>query len=208
MSVTLIAAIPFEVTQPSSTVPPRGVHRNALSRRLFTIWSTRSPSVMTVGAPSIGVVEVDVDGPRLLAERPGGLLEQRLEPHLLAHHPELVRLEAGQVEQVADEPVEPAHLLVHGLQRLVELVGADDALGDGLDVAGDGGERRAQLVGDAHQEVALELVDLAQAVDHPLEPGRQLAELVVGVALADHVHVEVAAGHLVGRAADHAQRAG
>ena len=54
----------------------------------------------------------------------GGLLEQRLEPDLLAHDPELVRLEAGQVEQVADQPVEAAHLLVHGLQRLVELVGA------------------------------------------------------------------------------------
>ena len=163
---------------------------------------------MTVGAPSIGVVEVDVDGPGLLAERARGLLEQRLEPDLLAHDPELVRLEAGQVEQVADQPVEAAHLLVHGLERLVELVGADHALGDGLDVARDGRERRPQLVRDAHQEVALELVDLAQAVDHALEPGGELAELVVGVALADHVHVEVAAGHLVGRAADHAQRLG
>ena len=115
-------------------------------------------------------------------------------------------LEPGQVEQVADQPVEPAHLLVHGLERLVELVGADHALGHGLDVARDRGERRPQLMGDAHQEVALQLVHLAQAVDHALEPGRELAELVVGVALADHVHIEVAARNLVGRASDHAER--
>ena len=163
---------------------------------------------MTVGRTVDRRLEIDVDGAGLLAECPGGLLEQRLEAHLLAHHPELVRLEAGEVEQVADEPVEPAHLLVHGLERLVELSRADDALGDGLDVAGDGCERRSQLVGDSHEEVALELVDLAQAVDHALEPGGELAELVVGVALADHVHVEVAAGHLVGGAPDHAQRVG
>ena len=100
-----------------------------------------------------------------------------------------MRLEAGQVEQVADQPVEPAHLLVHGGQRLVEVVGPDDALGQRLDVAGDGGERRAQLVRHPHQEVALELVDLAQAVDHALEAGRQRAELVVGGPRVDHVHV-------------------
>ena len=127
-------------------------------------------------------------------------------PDLLAHDPELVRLQPRQVEQVADEPVEPAHLLVHRGQRALQVVRADHALGERLDVAGDGGERRAQLVGDAHEEVALELVDLAQAVDHALEPRRELAQLVVGGALADHVHVEVAAGDLVGRAAEHAQR--
>ena len=163
---------------------------------------------MTVGAPSIGVEKSMSTARAFSRKAPGGLLEQRLEADLLAHDPELVRLEPGQVEQVADQPVEPAHLLVHGLERLVELVGADHALGDGLDVARDGGERRPQLVGDAHQEVALELVDLAQPVDHALEPGGELAQLVVGVALADHVHVEVAAGHLVGGAADHAERMG
>ena len=48
-----------------------------------------------------------------------------------------------------------------------------------LDVARDRGHRRPQLVRDAHQEVALQLVHLAQPVDHALEPLRQLPQLVV-----------------------------
>ena len=136
--------------------------------------------MITVGAASMMVSKVDLIRTRVLAEAAAACSSRASSPTSSLDHPELVGLQPGEVEQVVDQPLEPAHLLVDRDQRIVHVFGLDHAFGNRLDVAGDGGQRRTQLVGDPHQEIALQLVDLAQAVDHPLEPGGQGTQLVVG----------------------------
>ncbi len=68
-----------------------------------------------------------------------------------------MRVELREVEDVADEPLEPLRLGLHRRERHVAQLGIlDDALEQRRDVAADRGQRRAQLVRDAHQEVALD----------------------------------------------------
>ncbi len=50
LSLTLRARRPFWASRASEISPPSGVHSNALMSRLETIWSTRSPSVVIIGA--------------------------------------------------------------------------------------------------------------------------------------------------------------
>ena len=61
---------------------------------------------------------------------------------------------------------------------LLLLLALDDAVRDRLHVPLDRRERRAQLVRDAHQEVALVHARLLQAARHLLETQRELAELM------------------------------
>ena len=111
---------------------------------------------------------------------------------------ELARLEMREVEQVADQALQAAGLGEHDLERRLLLVLAlDDAVRDRLHVALDGGQRRAQLVRDAHQEVALVLARLLELARHVLEAQRELAELVG--ALRGELHVVVAAGDALAR---------
>ena len=127
----------------------------------------------------------------LLALGAGGALAQGDDVDLLDVERELARLETGEVEQVADQPLQAAGLRKHDLERRLPLVLAvDHAVGDRLDVALDGSQRRAQLVRDAHQEVALVLARLLELARHLLEAVRELAELVR--ALGAQVHVVVA----------------
>ena len=66
---------------------------------------------------------------------------------------EALGLEPGQVEQVAHRALEPPGLGVDDGHAAGDVVGG--AVGQGVGVAADGGERGAQLVGDRQQEVAL-----------------------------------------------------
>ena len=75
------------------------------------------------------------------------------------------------------------------------LVVGDDALAQRLDVAADRGQRRAQLVRDRHQEVALELLGLAEPRGHLAEPLGEQADLAG--AAARHLDVVVAVRDLV-----------
>ena len=71
-----------------------------------------------------------------------------------------------------------------------QLVVRDDALAQRADVAADRGQRRAQLVRDRHQEVALELLGLAEPRGHLAEAVGELADLAG--AAARHLDVVVA----------------
>ena len=111
-------------------------------------------------------------------------------------------LEPRQLEQVADEAVEPPRLLEHAAHVAGALVVGDGHGGveQGLGVAADRGERRGQLVGDVGEELAALLLGLLDArarlgepSGHPVEPLGHAADLVAaGVADA---HREVALGH-------------
>ena len=73
----------------------------------------------------------------------------------------------------------------------------DDALAQRGHVAADRRQRRAQLVRDRHQEVALELLGLGELAGHVLEALRQVSDLAAPAQLT-HVDVVVARGDLVG----------
>ena len=96
---------------------------------------------------------------RLLAlfpMRERGPLEQLDEVDVHPREREAPRLEAGEVEQVADQPLEPRRLgRDHRVGRLALGLALDDAVGERPDVPLDRGQRRAQLVRDAHQEVGV-----------------------------------------------------
>ena len=152
----------------------------------------RSPSPSTTGLAADAHLQIDAGARGLLALRADRALAEGDDVDLLDVERELARLQTGEVEQVADQPLQAPGLREHDLERRLALVLAvDDAVGDRLDVALDGGQRRAQLVRDAHQEVALVLARLLELARHLLEAVRELAELVR--ALRAQVHVVVAA---------------
>ena len=107
---------------------------------------------------------VDLPLLRLLAEREVRLLEQPGHVDLLVADREAPRVELREVEHVADEPLEPHRLGGDHVERgRAQRRVVDDSLAERLDVPADRGQRRAQLVRDGHQEVALELLGLGQA---------------------------------------------
>ena len=72
---------------------------------------------------------------------------------------EAVRFELREIEDVADEPLEPDALARdHVERRGTRLRILGDSFAQCVDVTADRGERRAELVRDAHQEVALLLL--------------------------------------------------
>ena len=87
---------------------------------------------------------------------------------------ELVGVEAGEVEQVGDEAFEPAGLRrdhVGGADARVHAL--DGAVGDGLGVAADRRERRAQVVRHAEQERALVAARDVEVVGHRVDRVRR-----------------------------------
>ena len=124
-------------------------------------------------------MQLEVPAAGLLALGAGRALADVEQVDLLDVERELARLETREVEQVADQALQAAGLGEHDVERrLLLLLALDDTVRDRLHVALDGGERRAQLVRDAHQEVALVLARLLQLPRHLLEAQRQLPELV------------------------------
>ena len=80
--------------------------------------STRSPSeTMTGASPVPRQRVVDLAPPRLLGERTVRLVEESLEVDLLVPHREAMRLQLREVEDVADEPLEPVGLRRDDVER-------------------------------------------------------------------------------------------
>ena len=110
-----------------------------------------------------------------------------------------MRVELGEVEDVADEPLEPVGLHGDHVERGVRASRVlDDALAQRVDVAADRRQRRPQLVRDRHQEVALELLRLGQPRVISRKRVGEMADLVASARLRD-LDVVVAVGDLVGR---------
>ena len=168
------------------TSPPAGVACSAFVTRFVTICRMRSPSPSTTGCAVAPTCRSTRRAASLLALRAGRALAHGDEVDLLDVERERARLEAGEVEQVADQPLQAPGLGEHDLERRLLLVLAvDHAVRDRLHVPLDRRQRRAQLVRDAHQEVALVLARLLQLARHLLEAQRQLAELVRALRASD-----------------------
>ena len=95
---------------------------------------------------------------------------------------ELAGVDPGEVEEVGDEAFEPAGLGGDDARRVrVLLVRADRAVGHGLRVAADRGERGAQVVGDAEDERALHALRVLELRGHRVQRASQVRELVLGM---------------------------
>ena len=131
------------------------------------------------------------------------------------HHAQghLPGVQARQVEQILDQAVEAQGVVEHHAHVAALLVGADDALLHQLEVAAQGGERGAELVGDAGHQLAagaLQLLLLAQGarhlVDRLVEDLHHLPELARRLALDPAA--EVAAADAAGNLGHRLQRRG
>jgi hypothetical protein len=115
-------------------------------------------------------------GPRVQAGLVGRLVQQRPEGHDRAAQRRRPRLEAGQVEQLADHPAQPLGLGEHRPQH--RRIGGLDAIDQVLEVRLEGRDGRAQLVGDVGHQVPAQAVHLGQLGRHLVELRRQAAHLV------------------------------
>ncbi len=93
----------------------------------------------------------------------------------LAVQDEAAGLDQGQRPQVLDQPLHEPGLVEDRLE--MGGIGRVDAVEQGLEVALDHGERRAQLVGDVGQGGSALLFDLFQAGTHGVEERGQVAHL-------------------------------
>jgi hypothetical protein len=112
---------------------------------------------------------------------------------------EAVRLELREIEDIADEALEPHALACDHLERRcadVRVFG--HAFSQSVDVPADRRQRRAQLVRDGHEEVPLLLFGKRQTGGHLREAVREMSDLAAAPDLG-HVDVVVAARDLVCR---------
>ncbi len=128
------------------------------------------------------------------------------EIHLGEVDPEVLRVEAGEIEQVADQAFEALRLAQHHAADMRGLVRRHDVVGQRLGVAGDRGERGAQVVGHRQQELALSTLGVAQGVGEEVDGFADLDDL--RRALRRQGDVAVAGGQRVRGGGRAAQRAG
>ena len=151
---------------------------------------------------SVGILveaEREPAAPRLFTEARMRLRDERSDIHLLGVNREPVGIELGEVEHVPDEPFQPDRLAgddVEGGELCIAVV--EEPVADGVDVALDRGQRRAQLVGDRHEELSFAVLGRGEACSHLVEPMREMADLVASLARRDANRV-VAFRDLVGR---------
>ena len=89
-----------------------------------------------------------------------------------------MRLKLREIEDVVDEPLEPARLGLDNLERVLAQGGVgDDALAQSGEVAADLGQRRAQLVSHRHQEVPFLVLGLGEPAGHLAEALCQMPDL-------------------------------
>ena len=120
------------------------------------------------------------------AARVDGLELPRQRAQVDRHHrqPQVPGVDAREVEQVVDEPQEPVGVAPHALEQLA--LHRRHRLGQPrLDGRGDERERRAQLVRDVGEELALEPVELLEPSERRLQVAgavvHPLIELDVGL---------------------------
>ena len=116
--------------------------------------------------------EAGVAGRRVVAA--GDLLGYGREIDRLAAHRECALAQAGRLEQVADEPLEPRRL---GADHGSGLSGRQRIVVERLCVAADRGQRRLELVADRQQERLLGLLGLRQLRVHVVERVREVTQL-------------------------------
>ena len=92
------------------TEPPSGVIRSAFSIRFESTWSTRSGSATAGAGRRAFGGELDAEGACLRLEPLDRLVGQLGEVDAVGMDAEDVGVEAREVEQVADEPLEPLRL--------------------------------------------------------------------------------------------------
>ena len=161
--------VPPDIVSETATSPPRGPWTSALSSRLSSARRSASGSPRTV----TGVARADARARRgppppratsasrrtvAIGRRAGALALERQQVVDQALQPRGVELQVGQ------------HLRVDAVAR------------DELDVAGQRGHRRAQLVAGVGEEAALAQARGVERGEHPVERARSSsADLVVGV---------------------------
>ena len=123
---------------------------------------------------------IDADVVRHVAARDAGLtyggVEKPSYVDRLARQRRLPGVDAGEVEQVADQPCHPLALVERGTEG--DRVGLGDAVGEVLEDGVEGGEWGAQLVADVGDQLAPLAVDGGELLGHPVEGVRELADLV------------------------------
>ena len=154
-----------------------------------------------------GVDQVDPGLGRPARMRGNRLGQGRVEGNRMRLEPELSGPQPGEVHHVAEEQLEAGRLVAddpHGF-RLGTIV-AGGAVGKGLGIATDGGERRPQLVGHVGQELVLPPAGLGEGPRHVVELLCQVRDLPV--ALDRHAVGKVSGGDLVGGCRHPSQRRG
>ncbi len=136
---------------------------------------------LELGAVAVDHAEVvrhldrDVEHPPLeqRADRGARVGDHRAEVDRREVEPERAGVHAGQGEQVTDQQLEALGVPVDHRERLHLVRGqlAERLLQQHLEVAGDAGQRRAQLVGDGRDELGLRQVELTQPVHRRLLVG-------------------------------------
>ena len=134
-----------------STEPPR---RRFTQRVLDEVRRDLEDAVCVTGHPRLARdgAQVDAELPRGRLVAPRSLARDLGEVDRLRPHRELGTVHAREVEQVANEPLEPAALGADDARRLSRL---ERALGEPFRVAADRGQRRLQLMADREQERTL-----------------------------------------------------
>ena len=119
--------------------------------------------------------------------------------HLFGVHRETACFELRQVEDVTDEPLQPCPLTCDDIEGGCASLGIlRDAFPQCVDMTADRGQRRAQLVRDAHEEVALLPLGVRQARGHLPEAVGEVSDLTAA-AHVRQVDVVAAPRNLVGR---------
>ena len=172
--------IPSSDSTATLTFVPGGVCRTALSSSARPICWTRSSSPM----PRDGGVGARASTIRLPCRAPSPR-NSRTSVRAAADRstgsrtsPDGAGVEPAQVEQVAGELRQPAHLLAGRLHELGARVRVEVLLGQELEEPAQREERRAQLVRRIGDEVLARAVDLGEPGLHEVERARHLAELV------------------------------
>ena len=157
----------------SKILPPLSVYLAALVSRFRTICSTRvGVDVDRQRAPSRSTT-LSVCLRSSMSGRADSIAWSRIEPrvHAMLSEPNLAARDAGDIEQVVDEPDELSHLPLDDVARPVAALLVGGQLEDGHGVV-DGGERVAELVGQHGQELILAAVVLAEGL-RPVAPARR-----------------------------------
>ena len=176
------------------TVVPAGVCLRALVSRLVITWCSRCSS--PVDLDGLGHVVGQLEPPPVVgADHPGvvdGLDQQPGQVHRLAVE-RAAGVEPGQQQHVLDQGGHPRGLLLDLAEGGADVVVVGTAAGQ-LGVAGDGGQRGAQLVRGVRDELADLLLAAVPRLERGLHVGEQGVER--GADLAD-------LGALVGEVVGH-----
>ena len=136
------------------TVPPRGVYLSALSSRLSITWCIRSRSADDRRKfVRHFTSSVDAAAARRFAHQLGRFLEHPRGRQRLEFERGEPALEIGERNQVVDQPREPARLAFDNAEKAALRCGIVNAFHQGLGVAIQRGQRRAQFMGQIRDEI-------------------------------------------------------